>query len=332
MHRALFFEPKENGEVQCRLCPHNCRLAVDENGKCRVRRNTGGVLVSENYKKACAIRFDPVEKKPLYHFFPGKQVLSVGSIGCNLSCRFCQNWEISQTGISDYSYYKNITPEEIISMATKKAVNAGIAFTYNEPTVWIEYLLDIAELACNNNLKCAVVTNGYINEEPLDRMMKVTDAYNVDLKSFSNDFYRDVTGASLKPVLNTIRRIRMAGKHLELTHLVVTNLNDDEVQFTEMVRNELGPSTPLHISRYHPVYKSSEEPTPKKTLQDFYAIAKQHLDFVYLGNLDAGDPQNTYCPDCNSLIVTRNGYLTRKAGLTVDGRCGQCQRKIMEFA
>ncbi|MFO7613963.1 MAG: AmmeMemoRadiSam system radical SAM enzyme, partial [Bacteroidales bacterium] len=227
MHPASYFTPLPGNKVKCTLCPHLCTLAEGKKGICHVRRNAGGTLVTDVYEKSCALRFDPIEKKPLYHFYPGSMILSVGSVGCNLRCKFCQNWEISQTCAEDYPFLKPVTAEEILRMSDDREDNSGIAYTYNEPTVFYEFMLDIAKKAKAKGLKNVAVTNGFINASPLNELLEYLDAFNVDLKAFTDDFYKRVTGGRLQPVKDTILAVSKAGKHLELTHLVVTGLNDE---------------------------------------------------------------------------------------------------------
>jgi pyruvate formate lyase activating enzyme len=332
MLQASYYKVVEGETIRCTLCPHQCKLEAGEIGKCRVRKNEAGKLISENYGKVCSLRFDPIEKKPFYHFYPGMSILSVGSVGCNLGCKFCQNWEISQTGVPDFPFLKDTTPREVIDMALSRVDSAGIAFTYNEPTVWFEFMLNIAKLAKEKGLKCVSITNGYITKDPLEELMRYVDAFNIDLKSFSNDFYRQITNATLKPVLDSIIRMKTAGKHIELTHLVVTELNDDEEEFKQLVRwirNETGKDTPLHISRYFPVYKMNKRSTSVKTMERFYEIASAELDFVYIGNMGGSEGQNTRCPACGNLVIERSGYSTYKVGLDSDGNCKDCKRIII---
>ena len=334
MKEASFYKDLGDKTVRCELCPHYCKLADGETGICRVRTNHNGVLMSDNYGKICSLRFDPIEKKPLYNFHPGDQILSVGSVGCNLACKFCQNWEISQTGVAEYPYLKETTPEEIVGMASGHAENAGIAYTYNEPTVWYEFMLDIARMAKEKGLYNVMVSNGFINMDPLDELNKYMDAYNIDFKAFNDKFYNEVAGARLKPVLKTIEAIKKAGKHLELTNLVITDLNDDPAEFTEMVqwiRENTGKDTPLHISRYFPVYKLNIESTSVRTLQRFYEIATEHLSYVYLGNTHTSNGSNTLCPGCGKLVIERSGYSTYKTGLDKEGNCRECGRNVIEF-
>jgi len=332
METALYYESLDDHKVKCTLCPHYCILAPGKYGICKVRQNTDGQLMTNNYGKVCAIRFDPIEKKPLYHFSPGKSILSVGSIGCNLSCKFCQNYEISQCGVEDYPYLHEYTAEEIIKVALKDSESCGISYTYNEPTVWFEFMIDIASQAAQQNLSNVVVTNGFINPDPLAELGNYIDAFSLDLKSFNNQFYKKLTGASLDPVLRTAKTIRSMGKHLEITNLIVTHENDNIEDFTLLVKwiaDELGPDTVLHISRYFPTYKMNHEATPVATLDALYNIASDHLDYVYMGNLRSQNGQNTFCKHCGELAISRYGYITTWEGLDEKGNCTSCGEHII---
>jgi pyruvate formate lyase activating enzyme len=288
MRTALYFEKLEESKVECLLCPHNCVLKEGKAGICRVRRNVSGELVSENYGKLSALHIDPIEKKPLYHFYPGSKIFSVGSVGCNLKCNFCQNCDISQTGVSDFPWLKDFSAEELVNKAAGISENIGIAFTYNEPTVFFEFMLDSAKLSRQKGLKNVVVSNGFINEIPLNELLPWIDAINIDLKAFTDDFYKKQTHSQLEPVKQALKIIRKSGKHLELTNLVIPGLNDDEIIFKSMVdwiAQELGKDTILHISRYFPRYKSQIPLTSESTLKSLFKIAKEKLRYVYLGNV-----------------------------------------------
>jgi pyruvate formate lyase activating enzyme len=334
MHPASYSVQLPGNKVKCTLCPHLCVIADGKSGICRVRKNTGGILVSEVYGKACCLRFDPIEKKPLYHFYPGSVIFSVGSVGCNLRCKFCQNWEISQTCAEDYPYLKPVTSDEIIKMAKDRHDNAGIAYTYNEPVVWFEFMLEIARKSKEAGLRNVMVSNGYINGSPLSELLEYMDAFNIDLKAFTEDFYKQVTLARLQPVKDTILKIVKNGRHLELTHLVVTGLNDDEKQFEEMVKwigAELGPGTPLHLSRYFPNFELENKATPLPKLLQLYEIATHYLHFVYLGNVAADEGRTTTCPGCGAHLIDRIGYSTYKKGLDAKGRCKKCGRAVISY-
>lgn len=306
-------------------------LGEGKRGICRVRKNRKGKLYSENYGKVCSLHFDPIEKKPLYHFSPGGIIFSIGSVGCNMACNFCQNHEISQTDVDSYPYLKNYSPAQILKIASQRHDNLGIAYTYNEPTVWYDFMLEIAQKAQHMGLKNVVVSNGFINEQPLREICSYIDAFNIDLKAFNENFYKKQTHSHLAPVKKSLKIIRQEGVHLEITNLVITGLNDKEREFREMVQwisQELGSETVLHLSRYFPRHKASHEPTPASVLLNFKQIAEEFLDYVYLGNIVTGKNQNTYCKHCGKLLVKRDGYATRNTGATTGGKCRKCGAQI----
>ncbi len=282
---AVYYKTLKDNKVRCLLCPHACLMEPGEAGICRARVNRSGKLFAESYGRLSALHLDPVEKKPLYHFFPKNMILSVGSYGCNLSCPWCQNASISKCAPDPGAGFHS--PGQVV----KKAVSyggLGLAYTYNEPAVWFEYMFDMSTLIRQEGKKNVVVTNGYINSEPLEQLMDVCDAFNVDLKSFSDDFYRQYAGGSLSPVLRSIKAIAGRGIHLEISFLVVTGLNDDTGNFKEMVHwiaSEAGRGCVLHINRYFPSWKATYPPTPLATMHRMKTIAEEHLDRVYLGNV-----------------------------------------------
>ncbi|MDP2860530.1 MAG: AmmeMemoRadiSam system radical SAM enzyme, partial [bacterium] len=277
--RALLADKKYHQKqpiVKCLLCAQGCVLKNGDRGRCRARINQNGVLKSLVYGRPAAIHVDPIEKKPFYHFMPGISVFSLGTAGCPLSCRFCQNWEISQARPEDIRTSIH-SPEEIVSSAIRRKCSV-IAFTYNEPTVFIEYLTDIARHGRKQRMKSVLVSCGFMNSRPLDEMCEVLDAIKIDLKGFSPDFYRDVCGAELDPVLSSIKQISKKGVHLEIVNLVVPTLNDSQPMMTrliEWVAGEIGPDVPLHFTRFHPAYQMLQlPPTPVSTLETAYEMAR----------------------------------------------------------
>ncbi len=331
MKEALFYEELENKKVQCELCPHNCIIKDQQRGICGVRKNIDGKLYSENYGEITGLGFDPIEKKPLYHYHPGRNILSVGSIGCNLKCFFCQNWEISQATPDDISRKHTYEMEDIVNLAVKREDNLGIAYTYNEPVIYYEFMVDVAKEIKKKGLKNVVVTNGFINHEPLQELMNYIDAFSIDLKGFTNEFYRKHTKSSFDPIQDTLKQIRKNDKFLEVINLVIPTLNDDPGEFEEMMKwmkDNLGENTPLHISKYFPSYKSTIEPTPPSKLKEFYNLASQYLNYVYLGNIMLDEGSNTYCHRCETLLVKREGYYTRIPGLDKEGKCVKCGNKV----
>ncbi len=282
MKEALYYEKLSQGRVHCHLCPYECQIPPGGKGACRVRQNKDGALYSLVYGKTSSIALDPIEKKPLYHYHPGEKILSLGTRGCNLHCDFCQNWHISQE--VDGSM-ENITCEEVVERA-KALGSFGIAYTYNEPFIWYEFVLDTAKLAKAKGLKNVLVTNGFVNRGPLEGILPYTDAMNIDLKAFDEDFYIKVCKGRLKPVLDVIKMSAKAC-HVELTNLIIPTLNDSEVTIRKMVDwiyENLGPEVPLHLSRYFPCYNMDLPPTPIETLKRAKRIAKEKLKYVYIGN------------------------------------------------
>jgi pyruvate formate lyase activating enzyme len=334
MKTALYFEKAVHGSVRCLLCPHLCTIREGQLGTCGVRRNQDGVLYSETYGKISSIHYDPIEKKPLYHFYPGSIILSIGSVGCNLKCSFCQNASISQITAGEFSWHKSWMPADVMEMASEAKENIGISFTYNEPLINFEYVLEIAELAKSRNLKTVMVSNGFINPEPLNQLMPFMDAFNIDLKAFRNDFYKIHSKARLVPVLDTLKMLSRHNKHFEITNLVIPTLNDDVSVFKQMVKwihDELGPDSILHLSRYFPHYKMSLPPTPPHTLSLLYSVAKEKLPYVYMGNIASPDGQHTFCPSCSNLLIQRSGYRTVVAGISKNKTCNKCGNKIQNL-
>ena len=328
---ARYYESLAQEKVKCTLCPHNCLLKDEQTGSCHVRKNSGGKLYAENFEKISALHFDPIEKKPLYHYYPGEIIFSVGSVGCNLHCKFCQNAEISQTSVNDFMQLRNIPVNDIVNTALTRPENIGIAYTYNEPIVWFEYMVEIAIKARLEGLKNVVVTNGFINEEPLVELIDNVDAFSIDLKAFTDDFYKKNTFSRLNPVKNTLKIIREANKHLEITNLVIPTLNDDKRIFSEMVQwiaGELGENTILHISKYYPSYKMTIETTPIETMMTLFDIAREKLNYVYIGNISANKGRDTLCSQCGQKVISRDGYWTSVNGLTKDGRCNRCNNAV----
>ena len=283
MHEALYYEKISDKKVRCHLCPYECLIAPGNRGACGVRQNIDGILYSLIYGKTTGLSLDPIEKKPLYHYHPGEFILSLGTRGCNLHCDFCQNWQTSQDVNGPMN---DIKSEEVVRKA-KEAGSFGIAYTYNEPFIWYEFVLDTAKLARKNGLKNVFVTNGFVNRRPLEEMLPYIDAMNIDLKAFDEDFYIKVCKGKLKPVLDVIK-ISAKACHVELTNLIIPTLNDSENSIRKMVDwiySNLGPEVPLHLSRYFPCYKMDLPPTPVETLKKAQNLAKEKLKHVYIGNV-----------------------------------------------
>lgn len=333
--QAAYYNKLEGDKVQCFLCPHNCIINNGKSGICRVRSNKAGVLIADTYCKVSSVAFDPIEKKPLYHFFPGSKIFSIGSLGCNFRCSFCQNCEISQTSVADFPHLKKASPEAIVQQAQNKPGNIGIAFTYNEPTVWFEFMLDIAKQAKSAGLKTVMVSNGFINPEPLQELLPYIDAFNIDLKGFTERFYENYTSSQISPVKESLKRIAKSESHLEITNLLIPILNDSISDFSEMIewiRDELGPDVPLHLSRYFPHHKMTTGPTSPELMLENYEHARGKLNFVYLGNLHGKQGGDTFCPGCKKVIITRSGYQTETYGLEANGQCRFCGEQVIPIA
>ena len=316
--------------VQCVLCPHACVLEPGQRGRCGVRLNRGGELVSLVYGRPVAVHVDPVEKKPLLHFMPGSDVFSLATAGCNLRCDFCQNWEISQALPEDVPPY-DLPPEKVIENAEEYGCGS-IAYTYTEPVVFYEYTLDCARLAREAGLSNILVTAGYINQGPLAELAPYIDAANVDLKSMSDRYYREVCGGTLQPVLDTIMALRDSGTWVEITNLVVPTLNDDPEDtgaLASWVMENMGRDTPLHYSRFFPMYRLTDlAPTPLDTLQQARTEAMEMgLNYVYVGNAVTPGGMTTRCPECGSVLIEREGYEVDIRGIS-NGACDNCSASI----
>lgn len=324
MKEASYWTKFQDNKINCHLCPKECIIAENKFGFCRVRQNMKGVLYSTIYEEITSMAMDPVEKKPLYHFYPGSYILSVGTNGCNLHCGFCQNWGISQT--SDSGRQK-ITSDKIIQVA-KSENSIGIAYTYNEPFIWFEFVLETAKKAKENNLKNVLVTNGFVNEIPLLEILPFIDAMNIDIKSFNPDFYRKICAGALNPVKKTIE---MSAKkcHIEITNLIIPALNDSREEISSLIDwvASIDHEIPYHISRYFPQYRMDINETPIPTLKMVKEIAEKKLSYVYVGNISLSEDNATVCPNCKSKLIIREGYNLTKYEIK-DDMCPQCRQKI----
>lgn len=332
MRKCDYFEAAGNGQVECQLCPHRCRILPDHAGICGARKNVDGNLFSRNYGIVSGLSMDPIEKKPLYHFHPGSSILSIGTIGCNLHCQFCQNHPLSRYFDSNEKVpeteYRPEDMVQILKEELEKKPNGkfgGIAYTYSEPVVWIEYVKDTARLMKAEGFKNVLVTNGFIEPGPLGDLLPLVDAANIDLKAFTEEHYHQM-GGKLKPVMRSIEQFAGAGVHVELTTLVVTGLNDDIFELEKMVRWIAGisPSIPYHISRYFPQYRYTKPATDMKFLLQVREMALKHLKYVYVGN--ATEDNSTRCRQCGNLLVERNGYQINTRGID-KGQCVFCGSK-----
>ncbi len=317
---AAHFERHRGGAVTCLLCPAACLLPIGKAGICRSRSNQAGALVTDNYGESVTLAIDPIEKKPLYHYHPGSSILSTGPNCCNLGCLHCQNWGISQRK-TETVYY---SPERLVETAVESR-SLGVAFTYSEPVVWFEYIMDVAPLLRARGLKVVLVTNGFINCAPLDELLTVTDAMNIDLKSISPEFYTRICKGKLDPVLDTIGRVAATDVHLELTNLIIPGENDSDddlqgvIDFVASVRNTI----PVHFSAFHPDYQLQRPVTPPSTLLRAFRLANVKLKFVYLGNSSTSAGRDTVCPSCGAVLIRRIGFTTSVVGLSKD-HCRGC--------
>ncbi len=329
--RARYWQSlHKNNAVRCFLCPHDCTIGDGERGKCRARANVQGGLRSLVYGRPVSIHVDPIEKKPFYHFLPGAEAYSLATAGCPLQCKCCQNWEISQARPEDYqgSY---AAPEKIARAASASKARV-IAFTYNEPTVFAEYMIDIARDARKQGLRSVMISCGFVNGVPLAEMCKSLDAIKIDLKGYNEYFYRNVCGAELKPVLKGIKQIAKSRTHLEIVNLVVPTLNDSDkmlMGLIDWVLGEVGPDVPLHFSRFHPAYQMLNlPPTPVATLERARDMAlNRGIHYPYVGNVPSHPGDNTYCPSCKKVLIQRRGFFVTEMNIK-NGRCKFCSRKI----
>ena len=347
MHEATLYEKRSGGTVRCTACRHYCVIADKQTGICGVRQNVGGKLYLLVYGRAASVAVDPIEKKPLHHFLPGTSILSLGTVGCNFGCRFCQNWGISQVtremraeflkkktpelmGAQVSALGYDLAPEKIVGMCAERGL-PSIAFTYNEPAIFFEYAYDTAKLAHERGIRSVFVSNGYESEEALTAIRPYLDAMNIDLKSFSEKFYSGLCQAKLAPVLETIRLAHRLGIWVELTTLLIPGKNDSEDELRQIAGFIAGISKdiPWHISAFHPDYKMEDVPaTGRASLERAYAIGKSAgLRFVYVGNVLDDEHSSTLCPQCGTPLIERRGYDVTLAGLK-DGACAKCGERI----
>lgn len=325
-----FYKPLKDGFIECTLCPHRCRVGPGERGTCGVRQNDKGRYYTLVYGNPCAVHVDPIEKKPLFHVLPGSASFSLATAGCNFHCQFCQNWEISQKS-PDETINLPLGPEQVAAEA-KAAGALSVASTYVEPTIFMEYMLDIGRAVKKAGILKVMHSNGFMNPEPLGQLVKVLDAACIDLKSSRPEFYQTVCQGGLAPVKETLRRLFAAKVHVEVVHLMIPTLNDrlDETKdLIRFVRDELSPEVPLHLTRFYPQYKLQNlPPTPIGTLTRARQTAMDMgLKYVYLGNVPGNPGENTFCPDCRSLLIERVGYHVRQVNLK-KGRCPKCGRAV----
>ena len=326
---AMHYE-KRGENTLCLVCPNSCYLKPGDRSVCRSRVNIGGKLYSLAYGNPCSCKIDPIEKKPLNHFYPGTSVFSIAATGCNLRCLNCQNWEISQKRPEDVNHFE-LFPDEVVKSAVKKKA-PSIAYTYSEATTWYEYMHDTAERAKESGIKNVLVSNGYINDRPLGVLARLIDGANINLKSFDNKIYMALNGGTLAPVLNTFKRLHEAGVWFEMTTLVVPTYIDDAEMIKRMcgwILKELGPDYPLHFSRFYPRYKLNRlPPTPVSLLEKFRKLAiKEGIHYVYIGNVPGHEASHTYCHNCGKMIIERAGYIINQMSLK-NGKCSYCNISI----
>ena len=323
MIEAKYYSKLDDKRTICELCPKGCIIQDKETGFCKAFLNNNGTLYNTLYEKASSISMDPIEKKPLFHFYPGSKILSIGSIGCNLRCQFCQNWQL----IEGNAPLDSVTSGDLLTLSINNN-SIGIAFTYNEPIISYEFVLDTFRLFKMNNLKTVLVTNGFINEKPLIELLEYTDALNIDLKSMEDSFYNNICMGKIEPVKRTIS---LAGERsfIEVTNLVIPGLNDTELNFrliSEFLSN-INNNIPLHFSRYFPCYKLNISPTPVSTLISAYNIAREKLKYVYISNASVESMENSKCPVCSNLLIKREGYLSKVTGI-IDNKCSLCDSLV----
>ena len=330
IREARFYEKLEHKKIRCKLCPRECVIDDHERGYCGVRENRGGTYYTLVYARPCTYHIDPIEKKPLFHFLPGSMAFSIATAGCNLNCKFCQNWEISQVTPEQVdSFY--LPPHKVAEMA-KDYNSLSIAYTYSEPTIFYEYMYDTAVKGKEKGIKSVVITAGFIEPDPIKELCQVVDAIKVDLKAFRQKYYTEIVHGELKPVLKAMETIASQGTWLEIVYLVVPTLNDNEKEIRDLaqfVREYLGSETPIHFTRFYPQYLLKNlPPTPISTLERCKAIADaEGLKYVYIGNVPGHPAENTYCPECGQLLIERTGFVVKQMNLK-NGKCPKCGTKI----
>ncbi len=331
MREAMFYQKLDDNKVKCYLCRHECVIVDGKTGICGVRENKEGTLYTLVYGKLVSINIDPVEKKPLYHFLPGTDTYSIATVGCNFRCEHCQNYEISQMPREGHAIVgESFSPSEIVRDALAQGCKS-ISYTYTEPTIFFEYAYDIAKLAKEEGLKNIFVTNGYIGEEPLRTIAPYLDAANIDLKAFTEEFYRKICGARLEPLLKSIRLYKELGIWIEITTLIIPDLNDSEDELRQIARfiKSLGEETPWHVTAFYPTYKlTNKPPTPVETLERARKIGlEEGLRYVYEGNIPGTEGGNTYCYKCGELLIRRYGFTVLEKKIK-DSKCSACGTEI----
>lgn len=318
---AMYYKQLDDDRVRCLLCPFQCFIAAGQRGNCNVRENRGGVLYALTYAEVTSRALDPIEKKPLYHFFPARPILSIGEWGCNFKCQFCQNCAISQFEVPA----RRLSPREVARMC-RLDDSIGIAYTYNEPLTAFEYVLECAQAVREAGGKNVLVTNGYVNPEPLGRLLPFVDAMNIDVKAFNEDFYHRLCKGSLAPVLETAKTAAKK-THVELTTLLIPNANDAIPELEDLarwIRDECGPQTPAHLTAYFPSYRLREKATTAAHLVHARDIFMDHLDYVYTGNIAVPGASDTVCVKCGATVIKRKAFQSDLSGMKADGTCAAC--------
>lgn len=328
--RARFFESAGGSTVRCVLCPRRCEIADGERGYCGVRRNSQGTLFTLVHSRPCSVRSDPIEKKPLFHYRPGTDAFSLATAGCNLECQFCQNWRISQFRPEEVQSI-DLPPEQVVRQA-RDASARSLAWTYSEPVVFYEYMYDTSLLARDQGIGRVMISNGFINPDPMNLLLGVLDGVKIDLKSFQNSFYQQLCDGELRPVLDTLRLIHSRGVWLEIVVLIIPTRNDSDSEIRAMARwiiQELGPNVPLHLTRFHPTYRLTNLPrTPVATIERLRQVALDAgLHYVYLGNVPGHEGEDTFCHSCHHRLIARDGFILR-SNVIRNGRCPQCNTQI----
>ncbi|NOY59526.1 MAG: AmmeMemoRadiSam system radical SAM enzyme [Calditrichaeota bacterium] len=327
---ARYYKKLEHRKIKCKLCPRECVIDDQERGYCGVRENRGGTYYTLIYGHPCTAHIDPIEKKPLFHFLPGTNAFSIATVGCNVLCKFCQNWEISQARPEQVQSF-NLPPQNV-GRSAKENQCASIAYTYTEPVIFTEYMHDTALHGREQGVKSVMISNGYIQAEPMKDLCKVLDAVKIDLKGYSERFYKELVSGKLKPVLDTLLLLKSEGMWTEIVYLVIPGQNDDKTELANLskwIYNELGTDTPIHFTRFYPQFRLKNlPPTPIKTLQNARRIALDAgLHYVYTGNVPGDPGENTYCPSCNTLLIRRIGYSVVEINIK-NAKCPKCHQKI----
>ncbi|HRZ87468.1 MAG TPA: AmmeMemoRadiSam system radical SAM enzyme [bacterium] len=329
-HEAMYYAKAANNRVDCKLCPWQCRVVDGTRGRCNVRENRGGTYYALTYGKACTVHTDPIEKKPLFHYLPGTNAFSIATAGCNFGCEFCQNWEISQAQPEDISNV-DMPPAEVARLAKENGARS-IAYTYSEPLIFFEYMLDAARAAKERGIGSVMISNGYVRKEPMKELCGALSAVKIDFKGFTDKYYEDVCHGQLRPVQDTLVLLKEAGIWFEMVVLLIPTLNDSQGEIREMsgwVKANLGPDVPIHFTRFYPTYKMLNlPPTPIRTLEMARNTAMEEgINFAYVGNLAGHEGESTYCPSCKTMLIKRIGYYIEFNKIK-DGSCPSCSCRI----